>query len=73
MKLTVNVSNSVTLCIFQVFEDKLLAVSQPFFFHVCTKLGKKHWEILLEITERVTEHIQASHTPGKETQDWPEV
>ncbi|CAN0171416.1 unnamed protein product [Bubo scandiacus] len=49
----------------KVLEDKLLAVSQHFFFHVCTKLGKKHWEILLEITERITEHIQASHTQGE--------
>ncbi|XP_065602735.1 uncharacterized protein LOC136055056 [Cyrtonyx montezumae] len=48
----------------KVFEAKLLAVSQPFLFHVCTKMGKKHWEIFLEITERLTEHIQASHTQG---------
>ncbi|OXB75041.1 UNVERIFIED_CONTAM: hypothetical protein H355_001448 [Colinus virginianus] len=48
----------------KVFEAKLLAVSQPFLFHVCTKMGKKHWEIFLEITERITEHIQASHTQG---------
>ncbi|XP_069719676.1 uncharacterized protein [Phaenicophaeus curvirostris] len=49
----------------KVFEDRLLAVSQLFFFHVCTKLGRKHWEILLEITERITEHIQASRTQGE--------
>nr|XP_009676228.1 PREDICTED: uncharacterized protein LOC104146057 [Struthio camelus australis] len=52
----------------KVFEAKLLAVSQSFLLYVCTKLGKNHWEILLEITERITEHIQASHTQGAVTE-----
>ncbi|XP_064370042.1 uncharacterized protein LOC135328713 isoform X1 [Dromaius novaehollandiae] len=52
----------------KVFEAKQLAVSQSFFLYVCTKLGKNHWEILLEITERITEHIQASHTQGAVTE-----
>lgn len=72
VKLTINVSKSVTVCVFQVFEDNLLAVSQPFFFYMCIGLGKKHWEILLEITERITEHIHASHTQGRAAPEGPE-
>ncbi|XP_006014894.1 uncharacterized protein LOC102371857 [Alligator sinensis] len=52
----------------KVFEEKLLEIGHLFLFNVCTKMGKKHWEISLEIVERVTEHIQESHTPGSVTE-----
>ncbi|MEE6488066.1 hypothetical protein FKM82_015121 [Ascaphus truei] len=48
----------------KIIEKKCMASAVSFFKEISTSVGKKHWEIFLDVVERATEHIQENYTKG---------
>ncbi|KAM4636269.1 uncharacterized protein O3C94_017448 [Discoglossus pictus] len=46
----------------KIFDKNLMDYSMPHLLHICTCLESKHSEIVLDVVERATQHIQDNYT-----------